>query len=152
MFQRCYSQEFHLKEPSYIGCIVCEEWHDFQNFARFYDTAPYREDGWHLDKDILHKGNKLYAPDMRVFVPPKSINCLSGDQTFEVIRHKVFITKRDAIDIKQVCTMELGRPCFQVVTEPLKRHLTLIKGLRRLGYVQLLKNTKGESLLTYIKQ
>ncbi|MBP3602503.1 MAG: hypothetical protein J6J10_09480 [Alistipes sp.] len=71
MFQRCYSHEFHLKEPSYIGCIVCEEWHDFQNFARFYDTSPYREDGWHLDKDILHKGNKLYAPDMCVFVPPE---------------------------------------------------------------------------------
>lgn len=68
---RCFSEDFHSKEPSYKGCRVCKEWLNFQNFARFYETDPYREEGWQLDKDILIKGNKEYAPDKCAFVPPE---------------------------------------------------------------------------------
>lgn len=68
---RCYDPNFHFKEPSYVGCSVCDEWLDFQTFAHFYYTAQYREEGWHLDKDILIKGNKIYAPDKCSFVPPE---------------------------------------------------------------------------------
>lgn len=68
---RCFSEDFLRKEPSYRGCGICKEWLDFQKFARFYDSVVYKEDGWHLDKDILVKGNKEYAPDKCAFVPPE---------------------------------------------------------------------------------
>lgn len=71
MLKRCYSKKFHEKQPSYKDCIVCDEWHNFQNFSKWYDDNFYEFDGHrtHLDKDILVKGNKLYSPETCIFVP-----------------------------------------------------------------------------------
>lgn len=69
MLRRCYSEKCLKKEPSYIGCSVCEEWRNFQNFAEwFYDNY---KDGLHLDKDILVDGNKIYSHDTCLFVTQK---------------------------------------------------------------------------------
>lgn len=79
MLTRCYSEEYHLRQPTYIGCTVCEEWHNFQNFAKWYDENYYEidniENKMQLDKDILFKRNKIYSPDTCCFVP-KRINVL----------------------------------------------------------------------------
>src|SRR5690554_5417998 len=32
MLRRCYSNKHLEKCPTYKGCSVCEEWHNFQNF------------------------------------------------------------------------------------------------------------------------
>lgn len=79
MLNRCYNENFHLKEPAYIGCIVCEEWHNFQNFAQWYDDNIYETEGKHahLDKDILIKGNKIYSPETCCFVPQNINNLLT---------------------------------------------------------------------------
>lgn len=37
MISRCYNNKFIEKNPTYKGCIVCDEWHNFQNFAKWYD-------------------------------------------------------------------------------------------------------------------
>ncbi len=68
IISRGYDDKFKKTHPSYIGCSVASEWHNFQNFAKWYDEN-YIE-GYELDKDILIKGNKLYSPDTCVFVPP----------------------------------------------------------------------------------
>ena len=70
MIQRCYSEKYHKKKPTYKDCEVCEEWLNFQNFAKWYDENYYQIDNeqMSLDKDILHKGNKIYSPDNCVFV------------------------------------------------------------------------------------
>lgn len=39
----------------------------FSNFKRWFDE--HYIDGWHLDKDILVKGNKVYSPETCCFVP-----------------------------------------------------------------------------------
>ena len=80
MLERCYSKEYHLKKPTYKECSVCEEWHNFQNFAKWYDENYYEIMGEviHLDKDILVKGNKVYSPETCVFAPC-SINVLFSD-------------------------------------------------------------------------
>lgn len=70
MLDRCYSEKTQLKHKSYVGCTVCQEWLDFQNFARFYELT-YKEAGWQLDKDILGKGLSLYSPQTCCFVPPE---------------------------------------------------------------------------------
>jgi hypothetical protein len=73
MLERCYSEEYHKKQPTYIGCSVDERWHNFQVFAKWFEEN-YIE-GYELDKDILLKGNKIYSPETCCFVP-KEINLL----------------------------------------------------------------------------
>ena len=77
MLRRCYSNEFQKKHPTYKGCTVCEEWHNYSNFKKWYDENYYNIEGerMDLDKDILVKGNKIYSPNTCVFVP-QNINKL----------------------------------------------------------------------------
>ena len=77
MLKRCYDPKLHEKEPTYIGCTVCDEWLNFQNFALWYDENYYEIPGQRmaLDKDILIKGNKIYSPDACCFTP-QNINTL----------------------------------------------------------------------------
>ena len=77
MLRRCYDTKHLIKEPTYINCEVCEEWHNFQNFAEWHDKNYYeiQEERMHLDKDILFKGNKIYSPSTCIFVP-QDINLL----------------------------------------------------------------------------
>lgn len=77
MFKRCYSENYQSKRPTYKDCTVCEEWHNFQNFAKWFEENYYEinNEQMHLDKDILVKGNKIYSPETCVFVP-KTINSL----------------------------------------------------------------------------
>lgn len=69
MIERCYSPKRLEINPTYRGCFVNEHWKYYQNFAEFYHTDLYRQPGWHLEKDILVKGNKEYGPDTCVFAP-----------------------------------------------------------------------------------
>jgi len=73
MFYRCYDYTFHKKYPSYIGCSVHHEWHNFQNFAEWYNDNFYELylEKVDLDKDILVKGNKVYGPKTCCFVPSR---------------------------------------------------------------------------------
>lgn len=77
MLQRCYDPYYLNKHPTYIDCYVCEEWHNFQNFAKWFHKHYYECNGekMHLDKDILVKGNKIYSSDTCIFVPER-INSL----------------------------------------------------------------------------
>lgn len=93
---RCYNGNLHEKHKTYENCTVCEEWHNFQNFAKWYDENYYEIEGQktHLDKDILIKGNKIYSPETCVFVP-QEINLLfvkgdniRGDFPIGVTYHK----------------------------------------------------------------
>ena len=77
MLQRCYDPYMLNKCPTYIDCYVCEEWHNFQNFAKWFYKNYYEVEGekMHLDKDILVKGNKIYSPETCIIVPER-INTL----------------------------------------------------------------------------
>lgn len=73
MLMRCYDEKIHIKHPTYIGCTVCDEWHNYSKFKQWFDDN-YIE-GYVLDKDILVKGNKVYSPETCCFVP-NEINAL----------------------------------------------------------------------------
>ena len=74
MLRRCYSEDF--KDSCYADKCVCDEWHNFQNFAKWaVKQIGFDRSGWELDKDILIRGNKVYGPTECCFVP-KRINSL----------------------------------------------------------------------------
>lgn len=77
MLRRAYSEELHSRQPYYKNTKVCEEWHNFQNFAKWYEENYYQIDDetMHLDKDIIKKNNNLYSPETCIFVN-KQINTL----------------------------------------------------------------------------
>lgn len=77
MLYRCYDESFKNKFLTYKEASVCKEWHNFQNFAKWHEENFNEEfmQGWHLDKDILVKGNKIYSPQTCCFVP-QEINAL----------------------------------------------------------------------------
>jgi hypothetical protein len=74
--RRCYDEKYQEKHPSYIGCSVAEDWHNFQNFAKWFEKNynPETMHKWQLDKDILVKGNKIYSPETCCFVPSEINN------------------------------------------------------------------------------
>ena len=77
MIRRCYADNKNKFNPTYKDCSVCEEWHNFQNFGKWFDDNYYtiENETMALDKDILVKGNKTYSPETCVFVPQR-INSL----------------------------------------------------------------------------
>lgn len=77
MMQRCYDKKYKERQATYRDVICCEEWLNFQIFSKWYEENYYEIDNEKicLDKDILHKGNKIYSPTTCIFVP-SSINNL----------------------------------------------------------------------------
>jgi hypothetical protein len=66
MLRRCYCEKQQSRNPSYIGCSVCVEWHNFQTFAKWFEEN-YIE-GFQLDKDTKVVGNRVYSPNTCVFI------------------------------------------------------------------------------------
>lgn len=74
MIRRCYHTR--PQEKAYSNCSVSQDWLDFSNFKKWIkDSANGYQEGYHLDKDILVKGNRRYSPEKCCFVPPE-INAL----------------------------------------------------------------------------
>lgn len=70
ILQRSYSSKFHIRNPTYVGCSVSENFKGFDFFASWCNRQTgFQYVDWELDKDILVKGNKLYSEDNCVFIP-----------------------------------------------------------------------------------
>lgn len=77
MLQRCYSEEWSRKSPTYKDCTVCPEWLTFSNFRKWMLEQDW--EGLELDKDLLVRGNKVYSPETCIFVSRK-VNLLAIDR------------------------------------------------------------------------
>ena len=76
MLQRCYSDAYKKKQPTYEGCEVSDNFKSYEYFYKWcQNQTGFRSEGWHLDKDLLIKGNKVYNENVCVFIP-KDINLL----------------------------------------------------------------------------
>lgn len=81
MLLRCYDKSYLEKHTTYKDVEVCEEWLNFQNFARWFYSQKYSDHQdkngkvYHIDKDILVKGSKVYSPETCCFIP-QEINVL----------------------------------------------------------------------------
>lgn len=69
--ERCHKgSDYQRKFPSYSNCSMSEEFLDFQFFVEWHmKQAAFGMDGFHIDKDILIPGNKVYSQDTCCLVP-----------------------------------------------------------------------------------
>ncbi|OXR27852.1 hypothetical protein F6476_08905 [Pseudomonas umsongensis] len=66
MINRCYNS----KATAYANCTVCPMWQDFQEFADWFVSQPYKSEAdMELDKDILDPLNTMYSPEFCSLVP-----------------------------------------------------------------------------------
>ena len=74
MLKRCFDNKFKEKNPTYKNVTCCDRWLCFANFLEDLEILK-QEYNWNkdiklnLDKDILHKGNKIYSLENCVLVP-----------------------------------------------------------------------------------
>ena len=110
----------------YIGCSLFNEWHWLSKFRSwFYDNWV---EGWHLDKDILIKGNKEYCPDNCRFIPKYLNNlftdCAANRGKWPIGVHKDIkpVVKKAKRFVARCNDAVLGRLCLGVFHTPEEAH------------------------------
>lgn len=72
MLKRCYDKKYQEKHRTYIGCTMAKEWHNFQNFAEWYNNEWYDiGEKLDVDKDFKVKGNKIYCAENCLIIPSR---------------------------------------------------------------------------------
>lgn len=67
---RGYSVIERLERPTTEDVTVCEEWHNFQNFAEWATQQKgYGIKGFEIDKDLLILNNSNYSPETCCYIP-----------------------------------------------------------------------------------
>ena len=76
IYDKCYSEKYHKDHPTYKNCTIGTEWHNFQVFGDWFEEnwKPWMDSSWHLDKDLLVKGNKMYSSETCCIVPQEINN------------------------------------------------------------------------------
>lgn len=69
MLLRCYCSKTQQRVPTYRGYTVCEDWLCYQNFAHWFYSSKFNDCGYHLDKDVLNNGDKVYSPETCCLIP-----------------------------------------------------------------------------------
>ena len=87
VLERTCCLSFKERRPTYKNTSVCEEWLNFQNFAKWcygqklLNAKDDKGSYYQLDKDLILKGNKVYSPETCCFVPPALNNLIRSKST-----------------------------------------------------------------------
>lgn len=75
MIKRCYGHKSY-DNASYYDCSVEHSWHNFQNFAEWYEQNKYQcGEKLTIDKDVKIHGNRIYSQENCMLLP-KRLNLL----------------------------------------------------------------------------
>ena len=55
-------------DQPYKDVIVCDEWHNFQNFSEWFYKQTDWQKGWHIEKDFINGDQRVYSPENCCFV------------------------------------------------------------------------------------
>ena len=111
MLERCYSDGFKKKNPTYIDCEVSENFKSYEYFYEWcYKQIGFGVGGFELDKDLLLKGNKVYSENTCIFIPAE-INLLLIKRDASRGEHLIGVSwcKRDKAFVAQV-SRNKGKP------------------------------------------
>lgn len=128
MLKRCYEQAYQEKEPTYVGCSVCEEWYCYDTFYEWVITQENYEKwkeggrGWCIDKDISIKGNKIYSPDT-CFLVPKNVNGLFTNRRLHRGEFPIGVSYSDKLNKFLVYCMN---PFQEKSQKALRKHATYV--------------------------
>ena len=127
MLGRCYCPKYQAKTPTYKGCSVAKEWHNYQVFAEWFELN-YVE-GCEIDKDIKVKGNKIYGPEFCQFVTPEANSIEAHAKNYVFISPTGVVTK--IYNMTEFCRdKELKNKSMSAVHNGKRNHH---KGWRRQG-------------------
>ena len=106
MFVRCYDDKYQLRQPTYIGCSVSEDFCNFQNFAEWYSHYKYEcKYPLEIDKDLLYEGNKIYSPKTCCLLP-KEINSTLNSKRHDLDTMK-YLYEKYKMDVPYYIRTEL---------------------------------------------
>lgn len=141
MLKRCYEQAYQQREPTYIGCTICEEWYCYDVFYEWIisqeNYTKWKEGGrkWCIDKDICMKGNKIYSPDT-CFLVPKNVNGLFTNRKLHRGELPIGVSYSDKLNKFLVYCMN---PFQEKSQKALRKHATYVG----------MYNTKQEAFNAY---
>lgn len=133
MIQRCYDEKAQIARPTYKNCIVSDDWHNFQNFAEWYTSQKKCDKGYHLDKDILNGGNRVYSAETCVLAPLEINSLLCGTLSsnneypvgvsFSKVKNKFIATLKINAHSKQIGAFDSVIEASQAYQEAKKEYI-----------------------------
>lgn len=105
IMSRCYGYASKRKtNVCYNDITICEEWHNFQNFAEWYlKNKPIVDIPLHIDKDLKVPGSKQYSPATCSFVPCRINSLFTGWLESKKISTGVILYKPTGKYVVKIC-------------------------------------------------
>ena len=112
MISRCYNvNNEHYCAYGGRGVRVCDEWHNFQNFAKWYYENSYPcIEGLEVDKDILKA--KYYSPQTCLLIPSSINKLFIGIPNSINKNNPIGITRKDSGNFTVYVSVEGKQKCF----------------------------------------
>jgi len=122
ILRRCYDEKYHIRQPHYKGCSICEEWKTFSNFKRWMEQQDWEDK--HIDKDILVPGNREYGPTTCLFVSKDLNNLILENHTKEK-KYSTGVEETKEGRFKVQVNQHAGKTylgCYDTIEEALEVH------------------------------
>lgn len=142
MIKRSYSETYKELKPTYRDCTVDPKWHNFQNFADWASTQKGLKEGFFLDKDLLHLGNKVYGEEYCCFLPKEINACISVKKSKSRDYLPVGVVEVYGGKFKAQCYVS-GRQEFSKVTDNMEEAFLWYKGKKEGIFKALAEEWRG---------